>query len=88
MRAVEQAWKAERARQAELEADAQDEARERAEALRQAEELEAKRPADQRIRVALDRAKRFRARAITDVTPRTRALGRSRLRSPAPQNFR
>lgn len=61
MRAIEQAWKAERARQAELEADAADNTRQRAEALRQAEALEAKRQADERIRRALERAKRFRA---------------------------
>src|SRR5919106_797025 len=61
MRAIEQAWKAERARQAELEADAEDNTRLHAEALRQAEALEAKRQADERIRLALERAKRFRA---------------------------
>ena len=61
MRAIEQAWKAERARQAELEADADDETRQDAEALRQAEAREAKRQADERIRLALERAKQFRA---------------------------
>ena len=70
MRAVEQAWKAERARQAELEAAADDKAREPAEALRQAEELEAKRQADQRIRVALERANRSApARSLTKLRP-------------------
>lgn len=59
MHAVEQAWKAERARQAEFEAaQAESEARQ---ALRQAEELEEKRQADERMRRALERAKRFRA---------------------------
>jgi hypothetical protein len=59
MRAIEQAWKAERARQAEFEAaQAESEARQ---ALRQAEELETKRQADERIRIVLERAKRFRA---------------------------
>ena len=83
MRAIEQAWKTERARQAELGADAEGKARQHAEARRQAEELEAKRQADERIRLALARAKRFRAEVSAEAgeqQPRRDRAGHPRQR--------
>jgi translation initiation factor IF-2 len=65
MRAIEQAWKEERARQ--IEREAEEQRRAEAAARQQAEEhkrqAEAKREADERARLALEQAKRFRAEA-------------------------
>ena len=89
MRAIEQAWKAERARQAEFEAahaetDVQ-------QALRHAEEVEARRRADERIRLALEHAKRFPAAASVEArgsrprssSPPRATLGSASRRPPA-----
>jgi translation initiation factor IF-2 len=65
MRAIEQAWKEERARQVELEAETQRRAeaaaRQRAEELKR--QAEAQREAAERARLALEQAQRFRAEA-------------------------
>lgn len=79
-RAIEQAWKEERARQSEREAEEQ--RRAEAAATQQAEEqrrqAEAKRDADERARLALEQAKRFRTKARASTSDGTGASERDK----------